>query len=202
LLTIDSKATDNQTAENSRLLLFDPNNGQLVFEQRIVINRESEEILKQQNINHIQGKILSETASKPRFLAVHNDNIYIADLGKKRRFYMNKIKISLGRSLIYGTSIRNEFEFSCTTIFGGQGRANGEMIDPSGLFIDSGGNIISADSKNDRIQVFSSDGAYRTTLKLNERIKRPSGICTNRSGTQFYISCYLAGCVRAFHISY
>lgn len=27
------------------------------------------------------------------------------------------------------------------------------MMDPSGLFIDSGGNIISADSKNDRIQV-------------------------------------------------
>ena len=27
------------------------------------------------------------------------------------------------------------------------------MHDPSGLFIDSGGNIISADSKNDRIQV-------------------------------------------------
>ncbi len=92
LLTIDSKATDNQTAENSRLLLFDPNNGQLVFEQHIVINRESEEILKQQSINHIQGKILSETTSKPRFLAVHNDNIYIADLGKKR-FDINSIKI-------------------------------------------------------------------------------------------------------------
>jgi hypothetical protein len=84
LLTIDSKATDNQTAENSRLLLFDPNSNQLVFEQHIVINRESEEILKQQDINHIQGKILSETTSKPRFLAVHNDNIYIADLGKRK----------------------------------------------------------------------------------------------------------------------
>jgi hypothetical protein len=59
----------------------------------------------------------------------------------------------IGRSLIYGTSLRNEFEFSCTTVFGGQGRGNGEMTDPSGLFIDSGGNIISADSKNDRIQV-------------------------------------------------
>ncbi len=27
------------------------------------------------------------------------------------------------------------------------------MSDPSGLYVDSGGNIISADSKNDRIQV-------------------------------------------------
>ncbi len=92
MLTIDSKATDNQTAEKSRLLLFDPNNGQLVYEQRIVINQESEEILKQQNINHIQGKILPETSSKPRFLAVHNDNIYIADLGKIENFILYKIK--------------------------------------------------------------------------------------------------------------
>ncbi|CAF1010996.1 unnamed protein product [Rotaria sordida] len=187
LLTIDSKVTDNHTAENSRLLLFDPNNGQLVFEQSINVNRESEDILKQQTINRIQGKILSETTSKPRFLATYNDNIYIADLG---------------RSLIYGTSIRNRFEYQNTTVFGGQGRANGEMTDPSGLFIDSGGNIISADSKNDRIQIFTSDGEYKTTLKLNERIKRPSGICANRSGTKFYISCYLAGCVRAFNITY
>ncbi len=59
----------------------------------------------------------------------------------------------IGRSLIYGTSIRNQFEFYCTSVFGGQGRANGEMTDPSGLFVDSGGHIISADSKNDRIQV-------------------------------------------------
>ncbi|CAF5114365.1 unnamed protein product, partial [Rotaria sp. Silwood1] len=101
---------------------FDPNNGQLVFKQ---------------SINHIQGKILSETTSKPRFLTAYNDNIYIADLG---------------RSLIYGTTLRNGCEYQYTTIFGGQGRANGEMTDPSGLFIDTGGNIISADSKNDRIQ--------------------------------------------------
>jgi len=70
--------------ENSRLLLFDPNQDKLVFEQRLIINQESEEILKQKNINHIQGKILSETTSKPRFVAVYNDNIYIADLGNKK----------------------------------------------------------------------------------------------------------------------
>ena len=138
LLTIDSKATDNQTAENSRLLLFDPDSGQLVYEQRIGINQESEDALKKHANHRIKGHILPETNTKPRFLAVHNDQIYIADLG---------------RSLIYGTSIRNHFDFHCTTVFGGHGRANGEMNDPSGLFIDSGGNVISADSKNDRIQV-------------------------------------------------
>ena len=62
-----------------------------------------------------------------------------------------------GRSLIYGARIQNEFELHCTTVFGGQGRANGELTDPSGLVIDSGGNVISADSKNDRIQVHGID---------------------------------------------
>ncbi|CAF4267417.1 unnamed protein product [Rotaria socialis] len=187
ILTIDSKGIDNQSAENCRVLLFDPSSGQLVCEQNISINRQPENILRQQYMNNIQGRVLPETTSKPRFIAVHNDDIYIADLG---------------RSLIYGTKLRNQFELTATSVFGGQGRANGEMIDPSGLFIDSGGNIISADSKNDRIQLFASDGAYKTTFKLNERIKRPSGICANRAGTQFYVSCYLAGCVRAFDIEY
>jgi len=54
---------------------------------------------------------------------------------------------------MYGTTLRNQFDLTCKTVFGGHGRANGEMSDPAGLFIDSGGNIINADSKNDRIQV-------------------------------------------------
>jgi hypothetical protein len=65
------------------LLLFDPNNGQLVYEQNISINRQAENVLKQQYVNHIQGKILHESTSKPRFIAVHNDDIYIADLGRQ-----------------------------------------------------------------------------------------------------------------------
>ncbi|CAF4573531.1 unnamed protein product, partial [Rotaria magnacalcarata] len=76
LLTIDSKSTDANTAENSRLLLFDPNNGRLVFEQPIMMNREPEEKLRERYVKHVVGNILPETTSKPRFVAVHNDNIY------------------------------------------------------------------------------------------------------------------------------
>jgi hypothetical protein len=91
ILTIDSKSIDNPSAENCRLLLFDPNNGQLVFEQNIIINQRSENILKQQYINHIPGRVLPESTSKPRFIAVHNDDIYIADLGKKYSIYLIEI---------------------------------------------------------------------------------------------------------------
>ena len=83
ILTLDSKAVDNQTAENCRLLLFDPNNAQLVFEQPIIMNHQSENLLRKQYITHIQGRVLPESTSKPRFLAAHNDDIYIADLGRK-----------------------------------------------------------------------------------------------------------------------
>ena len=81
ILTIDSKAIDNQSAENCRLLLFDPNSSKLVLEENIAINRQSENVLKQKYLNHIHGRILPESTSKPRFIAVHNDDIYIADLG-------------------------------------------------------------------------------------------------------------------------
>lgn len=83
VLTIDSKSLDNQSAENCRLLLFDPNSNQLVLEQNILINRQSESVLKQQYTNHIQGKVLPESTSKPRFIAIRDDDIYIADLGMK-----------------------------------------------------------------------------------------------------------------------
>jgi hypothetical protein len=91
ILTIDSKSIDTNLAESCRLLLFDPNSGQLVFEQNISINNQPENVLKQKYVNHIQGNVLHESMSKPRFIAVHNDDIYIADLGRKisRLFSMN-----------------------------------------------------------------------------------------------------------------
>lgn len=74
--------------------------------------------------------------------------------------YESKSFLFLGRSLIYGTTIHNGFSYNCHTVFGGHGRAHGEMMDPSGLFLDSTGNIISADSKNDRIQVYQKKNIY------------------------------------------
>lgn len=90
ILTIDSKSIDNQSAENCRLLLFDPNSGQLVYEQNIMVNQQSESIFKQKYITHIHGRIFPEAMSKPRFIAVHNDDVYIADLGKIYFIFIKK----------------------------------------------------------------------------------------------------------------
>ena len=86
LLTLDSKVMSDGSPEACRLLFFDPRNGLLILEKPIVINRQSKMFLEQQDmINYIQGDILPESTSKLRFLAVHNDHIYMADLGKQCR---------------------------------------------------------------------------------------------------------------------
>jgi hypothetical protein len=72
------------SSEACRLLFFDPRNGLLVLEKAIVINQQSKMFLEQQEmINYIQGDILPESSSKPRFLAVRDEHIYIADLGEQ-----------------------------------------------------------------------------------------------------------------------
>lgn len=105
--------------------------------------------------------VLSKERFFPKQAVNHGSSLYttiwstlpISVRTRPVRCQINSDRQCIGRSLIYGASIRNHFDFHCTTAFGGQGRGNGEMTDPSGLFVDSGGNIVSADSKNDRIQV-------------------------------------------------
>lgn len=160
LLTLDSKATNHHLGEVCRLLLFDPSYGQLVSEQLLSINHQSEQFIQSLTINHVRGKILPEQNTKPRFLAVHGDQIYVADLG------LSSIPMEIaripplfslpGRSLIYGLDLTNPTALTYRTIFGGYGKSFGEFMEPSGLCIDSAGNVISADSRNDRIQVRST----------------------------------------------
>ena len=155
LVTLDSKAKDESEGERCRLLLFDPAYGQLVSEQHLVVNHQAESLLRDQTTTHARGKILHENHSKPRFLAVHGDQIYVADLGSS----LDEITLpnapldSSGRSAVYGLHLSDARGLTCTTVFGGHGRGLGEMVEPSGLCIDSAGNVISADSRNDRLQV-------------------------------------------------
>jgi|GEM_PF-1582264 len=49
-----------------------------------------------------------------------------------------------------------------TLAIGGTGTSPGRFRDPSGLALDLEGNIFVADSQNNRIQMFGSDGQLRT----------------------------------------
>ena len=49
------------------------------------------------------------------------------------------------------------------TSWGGQGSENGQFNSPSGLDIDSSGNVYVADTYSNRIQEFSPNGTYITS---------------------------------------
>ena len=67
-----------------------------------------------------------------------------------------------------------------------QGTEDGFFTRPNGVAVDEEGNIIVADSRNDRIQVFSSSGVFITKFGLKGtapgEFDRPSGICISPEG--------------------
>src|SRR5262249_5743252 len=46
--------------------------------------------------------------------------------------------------------------------WGGQGSADGAFLEPSGITVDGGDNVLVADTGNARIQMFLADGTFRT----------------------------------------
>ena len=67
-----------------------------------------------------------------------------------------------------------------------QGTEDGMFTRPNGVAVDEEGNIIVADSRNDRIQVFSSSGTFLTKFGVKGtapgEFDRPSGICISPEG--------------------
>jgi DNA-binding beta-propeller fold protein YncE len=91
------------------------------------------------------------------------------------------------RSLIYKIpgsfppSIAREgsLKVHVTAFEGGYGNGRGQFKNPHGLAVDSVGNIFVADTDNGRIQKFSPNGTFVTSL---ERFQAPSGIAIDRAG--------------------
>ena len=60
-------------------------------------------------------------------------------------------------------------------VFGRTGVKNGEFRDPAGLVVDQLGNMIVADSRNHRLQVFNKKGSFQGLVKVNPPVRRPAG---------------------------
>ncbi len=67
-----------------------------------------------------------------------------------------------------------------------QGPDDGQFIRPNGVAVDDEGNIIVADSRNERIQVFSSSGVFLKKFGTKGtgpgELDRPSGVCISPEG--------------------
>ncbi|KAK7483925.1 hypothetical protein BaRGS_00024809 [Batillaria attramentaria] len=116
--------------------------------------------------------------SKCRFLAVYGDEVLTSDLGC---------------SCLYLTSLTGELRKTLAT----KGHGPGELNEPSGITVDSAGNWIVADSRNNRIQVFAPNGYYMCRLRLSDPIRRPSGIHLSRDGLLYVIN-YLDAHIKVY----
>ena len=72
---------------------------------------------------------------------------------------------------------------------GGKGTGKGEFDSPSGIAVDSNGNILVADTGNGRIEKFSPTGAFSSTIGTkgagNGQLGAPNGIAVDRKGNVY-----------------
>ena len=66
-----------------------------------------------------------------------------------------------------------------TAFEGGRGSGKGQFENPRGIAIDSAGNIFVADTGNGRVQKFSPNGAFVTSIR---QFEAPNGIAIDRAG--------------------
>jgi DNA-binding beta-propeller fold protein YncE len=69
---------------------------------------------------------------------------------------------------------------------GGKGSEDGEFNSPTGIAVDSNGNVLVADTNNGRIEKFSSTGSFLTTIESkgsgHGRLAAPNGIAIDEAG--------------------
>jgi len=74
---------------------------------------------------------------------------------------------------------------------GGPGSGNGQLVQPEGVATDSAGNVYVADSGNDRVQKFTSSGAFIAKFGSkgagDGQLNRPSDIAVDASGTIYVL---------------
>jgi DNA-binding beta-propeller fold protein YncE len=72
---------------------------------------------------------------------------------------------------------------------GGKGSSNGKFNSPTGIAVDSVGNIFVADTGNARIEKFSPAGAFLSTMRIKGgslgRASEPGGIAVDRGGNVY-----------------
>src|SRR5438876_663229 len=93
---------------------------------------------------------------------------------------------------IYELLSHPSFKASITK-WGSQGTGNGQFKNPSYVAVDSSGNVYVADSGNNRIQKFNSDGTFITkwgsTGTADGQFRGPDGFAIDSSGN-VYVADY------------
>merc|ERR1711874_862871 len=143
------------------------------------INRDSGQVVKRIELADI---IQDKEKTKCRFLNYREDIIYIVDLGL---------------DMVYTLNTKN----NTAAQFGRTGTKTGEFRDPAGLVLDHLGNIIVADSRNHRLQVFNAKGKYQGFVRVDPPVRRPSGIYLDCDEGELYVLNYWGNSMAKYRIN-
>jgi DNA-binding beta-propeller fold protein YncE len=84
------------------------------------------------------------------------------------------------------------FEPPVTAFEGGHGTGKGQFDNPHGIAVDSAGNIVVADTGNGRIQKFSPNGTFVTSIATTD----PNGIAVDHAGNIYVAEIGAKHCVQ------
>ncbi len=130
--------------------------------------------------------------NQPTDLAVGSDgNVYIAD-GYNERVQVygprGEFILMFGYDVVTGGSAGFEICAGYPQICqkGARGNGNGQFHSPSGVAISSSGDIYVADSQNNRVQVFGSNGSFKTQFGQSY-IQNAGGVALDKNDNAYVV---------------
>jgi DNA-binding beta-propeller fold protein YncE len=145
------------------------------------------ELLKQ---NHIDYVAFDDAVGHGDLTRNANEYLYARYFRKvyedKENRYGKLVMYKVPESIPVNLASIDLSEPPATAFQGGKGRGRGQFDNPRGLAVDDGGNIFVADTDNHRIEKFSPNGTYITTIEpkgiADEKLGSPNGIAIDGLG--------------------
>jgi len=137
------------------------------------------QLLKENRIDYV---VFDDGLRHGELIKNANEQVYVNHFPKlwedKENRYGKLVIYKVPEALPAGVPNMDMPEAPVPTFGGEQGSGKGQFDNPHGLAIDSAGNIFVADTGNGRIQKFSPNGAFVTSIASVD----PNGVAVDRAG--------------------
>ncbi|HZE69335.1 MAG TPA: NHL repeat-containing protein [Pyrinomonadaceae bacterium] len=145
------------------------------------------ELLKQNQIDYV---VFDDGVRNGELIKDPNEYLYVRYFAKvyddKENRYHKLVIYKVPESIPANVASIDLSEPSVTAFKGGHGSGRGQFDNPHGLAVDTAGNIFVADTNNWRIEKFSPNGTYITSIGTKGtgygQLAEPNGIAIDRAG--------------------